>query len=57
MRVLERAGLVRRTIDGRIHRCTLQRKRLHDATAWIERYTALWTDTLDALAKFVEDPA
>ena len=28
VRVLERAGLVRRTIDGRIHRCALDRKRL-----------------------------
>jgi len=55
VRVLERAGLVRRTIDGRIHRCALQRKRLKDANEWIERYTAFWDDTLDALARFVED--
>jgi DNA-binding transcriptional ArsR family regulator len=55
VRVLERAGLVRRTIDGRIHRCALQRKRLHDANAWLERYTSLWDETLDALAAFVED--
>ncbi len=55
VRVLERAGLVRRTIDGRIHRCALQRKRLRDATAWLERYTAYWEGTLDALAAFVED--
>src|SRR6185436_17334414 len=55
VRVLERAGLVRRTIDGRIHRCALQRKRLKDANDWIERYTAFWDDTLGALAAFVED--
>jgi DNA-binding transcriptional ArsR family regulator len=54
VRVLERAGLVRRTIDGRIHRCALQRKRLRDAGAWLERYTELWEDTLDALAAFME---
>ena len=54
VRVLERAGLVRRTIDGRIHRCALQRKRLKDANDWIERYTSFWADTLDALAAFVE---
>jgi DNA-binding transcriptional ArsR family regulator len=57
VRVLERAGLVRRTIEGRIHRCDLQRKRLRDANEWIERYTRFWDDTLDALAAFVEDPA
>src|SRR3954469_19195171 len=55
VRVLERAGLVRRTIDGRIHRCALERKRLKSANEWIERYTAFWDDTLDALATFVED--
>lgn len=55
VRVLERAGLVRRTIDGRIHRCTLEQKRLREANAWIARYTAYWDQTLDALAAFVED--
>jgi hypothetical protein len=55
VRVLERAGLVQRTIDGRIHRCALERKRLRDANKWIERYTKFWDGTLDALAAFVED--
>lgn len=55
VRVLERAGLVKRAIDGRIHRCSLERKRLHDASAWIERYTDMWNTTLDALAEFVEN--
>jgi DNA-binding transcriptional ArsR family regulator len=55
VRVLERAGLVRRTIDGRIHRCALERKRLKDANEWIERYTSFWDGTLGALAAFVED--
>lgn len=54
VRVLERAGLVRRTIDGRVHRCALERKRLQDANEWIERYTTFWDDTLEALAAFVE---
>ena len=54
LRVLERAGLVKRTIDGRIHRCALERKRLRDANAWIDRYTAFWDEALDALAAFAE---
>jgi len=54
IRVLERAGLVKRAIDGRVHHCSLDRKRLRDANAWIERYTDFWDDTLEALAKFVE---
>ncbi|HEV7558051.1 MAG TPA: metalloregulator ArsR/SmtB family transcription factor [Kofleriaceae bacterium] len=55
VRVLERAGLVRRTIDGRVHHCALDRKRLRDASRWITRYTEFWTQTLDSLADFVED--
>jgi DNA-binding transcriptional ArsR family regulator len=55
VRVLERARLVRRTIDGRIHRCALDRRRLREANAWLERYTAFWDETLDALAAFAED--
>jgi DNA-binding transcriptional ArsR family regulator len=54
VRVLERAGLVKRRIDGRVHHCALERKRLRDATAWIERYAAFWDSTLDSLASFVE---
>jgi DNA-binding transcriptional ArsR family regulator len=56
VRVLERAGLVKRAIDGRVHHCSLDRKRLRDANAWIERYADFWGDTLEALAKFVEKP-
>ncbi len=55
VKVLERAGLVRRKVDGRIHRCALDRKHLREANAWLERYTELWEGTLDALAAFVED--
>ena len=54
VRVLERAGLVRRVVDGRTHRCSLDHRRLRAATAWIARYTAFWDGTLDALARFVE---
>jgi DNA-binding transcriptional ArsR family regulator len=55
VRVLERAGLVRRSIDGRVHHCALDRKRLRDANRWIARYTEFWAETLDSLADYVED--
>ena len=56
VRVLERAGLLQRTVDGRIHHCALQQRRLRDANAWLERYCEMWEATLDALAAFVEKP-
>lgn len=49
VKVLERAGLVRREIDGRIHRCSLDPKPLGEADGWLRAYTAFWEQRLDAL--------
>jgi len=52
--MLERARLVRRTIDGRVHRCSLNAGPLHEAEAWLEDYRPFWEGTLAALARYVE---
>ncbi|MEM9882516.1 MAG: metalloregulator ArsR/SmtB family transcription factor [Planctomycetota bacterium] len=57
LRVLERAGLLRREKDGRVRRCHLEARPLADAAAWIARYHAFWSDRLDALADYLESPA
>jgi len=54
IRVLEDAQLVRRSIDGRVHRCSLDAAPLKTAEAWLERYRPFWEGTLDALADYVE---
>jgi len=54
LRVLERAGLVCRTRDGRISRCVLDAAALRDAADWVERYRSFWTGRLDELARYVE---
>ena len=51
VRVLERAGLVRRTIRGRTHRCRLDAARLAEAQRWIAFYERFWSERLDALAQ------
>jgi DNA-binding transcriptional ArsR family regulator len=59
IRVLERAGLVRRTIQGRSHVCRLDPAPLAVADAWLRFYETFWTerfDALDALLK-AEDAA
>lgn len=56
VRVLERVGLVQRTIAGRVHTCTLDGKQLAEVTAWLERYRVFWDDALARLAKLVEAP-
>lgn len=54
VRVLESAHLVRRSVDGRVHRCSLDAKPLKTVDAWLKHYRTFWTGTLDALAEYVE---
>ena len=45
LKVLERAGLVSRTVDGRMHRCSFAPEPLQQAEQWISRYRAFWENT------------
>ncbi|WP_430424520.1 ArsR/SmtB family transcription factor [Phenylobacterium sp.] len=49
IKALEKAGLVRRTIQGRTHICRLEARPLEDAHDWIGAYERFWTGSLDAL--------
>jgi len=53
VRMLERAGLVRRTVRGRDHVLSLDATPLAEAAAWIAHYQRFWEDRLEALDKFV----
>jgi len=53
IRVLERAGLIKREIDGRVHRCALDAAAMRAADDWIAGYRAFWEHTLDSLADYV----
>ena len=54
LRVLERAGLVRRRKDGRLSRCALDATPMKNAADWVERYRRYWEQQLDALARYLE---
>ena len=49
VKVLERAGLVKRTVRGREHWLRLEPEPLRDAARWLAHYDAFWTTRLDAL--------
>jgi DNA-binding transcriptional ArsR family regulator len=53
IRMLERAGLVRRSVVGREHRLSLNAAPLAEASAWIEHYRRFWESRLAALDDFV----
>jgi DNA-binding transcriptional ArsR family regulator len=53
VKVLERAGLVQRTIQGREHRLRLNAEPLRDASLWLEHYRTFWDSRLAALEAFL----
>lgn len=57
LRVLERAGLVDRTPDGRTSRCELDPAPIRNAAEWLQRYRSFWESRLDELERYVEDEA
>jgi DNA-binding transcriptional ArsR family regulator len=54
VRVLEEAGVVVRTIDGRTHRLSLDLDPLGDAVEWIDRQRAIWERMFDAVDEYLE---
>jgi DNA-binding transcriptional ArsR family regulator len=54
IRVLERAGLVKREVDGRVHHCSLSAVPLRDVEKWLRQYRKFWEGTLESLARFAE---
>jgi DNA-binding transcriptional ArsR family regulator len=58
VKVLERAALVHRTIDGRRHVCRLEAAPLASACQWLLFYENYWNERLDALqALFQPSPS
>jgi len=54
LKVLETAQLINRTVEGRIHRCSLTAEPMHEAEQWLANYRSFWDETLDALARYAE---
>ncbi len=54
LRVLEKAGLLRRRRYGRVHEMELDAKPLQQAAQWVEEYRKFWEGSLDHLAAFLE---
>lgn len=49
IRVLEAAGLVRRTVEGREHHLSLEPAPLIHAAGWLDIYRHFWEERLDLL--------
>jgi DNA-binding transcriptional ArsR family regulator len=53
LRVLEGAGLIARTKEGRVVNCELSAAPMEAAAAWMSRYEKFWTEKLDSLARYL----
>jgi DNA-binding transcriptional ArsR family regulator len=51
--VLEKAGLVKRRRQGRVHSLTLEAKPMQEAQAWINRYREFWEGNLDRFEEYL----
>jgi DNA-binding transcriptional ArsR family regulator len=54
LRVLEKAGLLRRRRYGRVHEIELDAGPLRQAAQWVEDYRKFWEGSLDRLAEYLE---
>jgi DNA-binding transcriptional ArsR family regulator len=56
IQVLERAGLIHREVQGRVHTCHLDAQPLHAGAEWIRHYERFWNRKLDALEALLKAP-
>ncbi len=56
LKVMGKAGLIRRERDGRVRRCSFDPSSIEIASDWIEEHRKFWTQQLDSLAAFLERP-
>jgi DNA-binding transcriptional ArsR family regulator len=57
LRVLEKAGLVERTRDGRVSRCELDATPMREAAEWVEAYRRYWEHQLESLSRYFTEDA
>jgi DNA-binding transcriptional ArsR family regulator len=55
LRVLEKAGLVRRHRNGRVHRLRLEAAPMQQAQKWIEEYRQFWEESFDRLDEYLKE--
>jgi DNA-binding transcriptional ArsR family regulator len=55
LKVLEGAGVVVRTVEGRTHRLRLQPRALDEPADWLDRQRAVWERMFDAVEDLLGD--
>ncbi|HKI04219.1 MAG TPA: metalloregulator ArsR/SmtB family transcription factor [Thermoanaerobaculia bacterium] len=55
LRVLEEAGLIARSKDGRVVRCTLSPQPMREAADWLAHYERFWNQSFDRLDEYLKE--
>jgi DNA-binding transcriptional ArsR family regulator len=55
LKVLESAGVVVRSVEGRTHQLTLEPRALSDAAEWFDQQRAVWDRMFDAVEDLLSD--
>lgn len=53
LKVLEKAELINRKVQGRVHLCSFNGEHLKEVEMWIKLYRNFWEQRLDGLVKYV----
>lgn len=53
IQVLEKAGLVDKSVDRKFRRCRMNPSRLRDLSEWVEHYRKYWEENLDSLESYL----
>jgi DNA-binding transcriptional ArsR family regulator len=55
VKLLEETGVVRRVVEGRTHRLSLDTDPLGEAADWMDRQRALWTRMFDVVDEYLKE--
>ena len=55
LKVLERAGLIKRGRDAQWRPCRLEARPLEEASAWVDQYRVFWEGSLDRLDEYLKE--
>jgi DNA-binding transcriptional ArsR family regulator len=55
LKVLEQTGVVKREVDGRVHRLSLEPDVLSIAADWMDRQRALWERLFDVVDDYLKE--
>jgi DNA-binding transcriptional ArsR family regulator len=55
LKVLEETGVIRREVEGREHRLSLELETLREAAEWMDRQRAHWSRFMDVVDEYLKE--